>query len=175
MTVYGFVFFVAVVIGTLVITYYTAKRTVDTKDYYAAGNQLSGFQNGLAISGDYMSAASFLGIAGTIAVYGFDGFYYSIGFLASYVIVLYLIAEPLHNAGRYTMADAVAVRFRDKRLRALIASNNILISIFYMLAQLVGAGSLIHLLLGLPYAIAILIVGCLMTIYVVFGGMLATS
>ncbi len=175
MNISGFVFFLAVVIGTLVITYYAAKRTMNTNDYYAAGSRLSGVQNGLAISGDYMSAASFLGIAGSIAVYGFDGFYYSIGFLASYVIVLYIIAEPLYNLGRYTMADAIDVRFQDNLLRGSIAINNIIITIFYMIAQLVGAGGLIHLLMGVDYSSAIMIVGCLMTIYVAFGGMLATS
>jgi len=171
----GLVFFLAIVVGTLIITYYAARRTVSTNDFYAAGNRLNGLENGLAISGDYMSAASFLGIAGSIAVYGFDGFYYSIGFLASYVIVLFLVAEPLHNLGRYTMADAVAVRFEDKFVRGSIAVNNIVITIIYMIAQLVGAGGLIHLLLGVNYTTAITVVGCLMTVYVAFGGMLATS
>lgn len=157
------------------ITYYAAKRTTSTNDFYAAGNRLSGLQNGLAISGDYMSAASFLGIAGSIAVYGFDGFFYSIGFLASYVIVQYIVAEPLHNLGRYTMADAVAVRFGEKRLRGCIAVNNMMITIFYMIAQLVGAGWLVHLLFGLETSLAIVLVGGLMTVYVTFGGMLATS
>jgi cation/acetate symporter len=175
MNISAFVFFVAVVIGTLVITYHSAKRTMNTNDFYVAGNRFTGLQNGLAISGDFMSAASFLGITGSIAIYGFDGFFYSIGFLASYVIVLYLIAEPLHNLGRYTMADAIAVRFQDNRLRGWIAINNILITIFYMIAQLVGAGGIIHLLLGMKYSTAILAVGSLMTIYVTFGGMLATS
>ncbi|SDN70473.1 cation/acetate symporter [Paenibacillus sp. yr247] len=175
MNISAFVFFVAVVIGTLVITYHSAKRTMNTNDFYVAGNRLTGLQNGLAISGDYMSAASFLGITGTISIYGFDGFFYSIGFLASYVIVLYIIAEPLHNLGRFTMADAIAVRFQGKNLRGYIAINNILITIFYMIAQLVGAGGIIHLLLGLEYSSAILVVGSLMTIYVAFGGMLATS
>jgi len=175
MNLTAFVFFLAVVIGTLVITYHSAKRTVNTHDFYVAGNRLTGLQNGLAISGDYMSAASFLGVTGLIAIYGFDGFFYSIGFLASYVIVLYWIAEPLHNLGRFTMADAVAVRFQDKSLRGWIAINNILITIFYMIAQLVGAGGIIHLLLDINYTTAILVVGSLMTIYVGFGGMLATS
>ncbi|MCR8641222.1 cation acetate symporter [Paenibacillus sp. N1-5-1-14] len=175
MNITAFVFFLAVVIGTLVITYHSAKRTMNTHDFYVAGNRLTGLQNGLAISGDYMSAASFLGVTGLIAIYGFDGFFYSIGFLASYVIVLYWIAEPLHNLGRYTMADAVAVRFDAKSLRGWIAMNNILITIFYMIAQLVGAGGIIHLLLDMNYSTAILVVGVLMTIYVGFGGMLATS
>jgi len=171
----GIVFFLAIVIGTLMMTYYAAGRTTSTNDFYAAGNRLNGLQNGLAISGDYISAASFLGIAGSIAVYGFDGFFYSIGFLASYVIVQYLIAEPLHNLGRYTMADAVAVRFRERRLRGLIALNNLMITVFYMIAQLVGAGWLVHLLFGLETSWAIVLVGGLMTVYVTFGGMLATS
>lgn len=175
MNISGIVFFLAIVVGTLMITYYAAKRTTSTNDFYAAGNRLSGLQNGLAISGDYMSAASFLGIAGSIAVYGFDGFFYSIGFLASYVIVQYIIAEPLHNLGRYTMADAVAVRFGEKRLRGCIAVNNMMITIFYMIAQLVGAGWLVHLLFGLETSLAIVLVGGLMTVYVTFGGMLATS
>ncbi len=173
MNISGIVFFLAIVVGTLMITYYAAKRTTSTNDFYAAGNRLSGLQNGLAISGDYMSAASFLGIAGSIAVYGFDGFFYSIGFLASYVIVQYIIAEPLHNLGRYTMADAVAVRFSEKRLRGCIAVNNMMITVFYMIAQLVGAGWLVHLLFGLETSLAIVLVGGLMTVYVTFGGMLA--
>ncbi|RIX50176.1 cation acetate symporter [Paenibacillus nanensis] len=175
MNISGIVFFLAVIVGTLMITYYAAKRTTSANDFYAAGNRLTGLQNGLAISGDYMSAASFLGIAGSIAVYGFDGFYYSIGFLASYVIVQYLIAEPLHHLGKFTMADAVAVRFNDKRLRGFIAFTNLMITVFYMIAQLVGAGWLIHLLLGLDTSWAIALVGGLMTVYVTFGGMLATS
>lgn len=157
------------------ITYYAARRTTNTNDFYAAAGRLTGLQNGLAISGDYMSAASFLGIAGSIAVYGYDGFYYSIGFFASYVLVLYVIAEPLHHLGKYTMADAIAARFADIRLRGLLAVNNLLITIVYMIAQLVGAGWLIHLLFGLNLSAAIVLVGILMTVYVTFGGMLATS
>jgi cation/acetate symporter len=168
-------FFLAVVIGTLAITYSAAKRTVNPRDFYAAGHRLTGLQNGLAIAGDYMSAASFLGITGTIAMYGFDGFFYSIGFLVSYLVILYLVAEPLHNLGKYTLADAIAVRFDSTLLRGVIALNTLMITIFYMIAQLVGAGALIHLLLDIDYANAVMIVGSLMTIYVVFGGMVATS
>lgn len=169
------IFFLAVIIGTLAITYSAAKRTGSPTEFYAAGYRLNGVQNGIAIAGDYMSAASFLGIAGTIALYGYDGFIYAIGFLVSYLIILFLIAEPLHNLGRYTLADAVAARFDSKFLRGMIACNTLLICILYMLAQLVGAGALIHHLLHIEYRTAVKIVGLLMTTYVVFGGMLATS
>ncbi|MFS0554248.1 cation acetate symporter [Brevibacillus sp. 179-C9.3 HS] len=169
------IFFVGVIIGTLAITYSAANRTGNTNEFYAAGNRLTGLQNGIAIAGDYMSAASFLGIAGTIALYGFDGFIYAIGFLVSYLIILFLIAEPLHNLGKYTLADAIAVRFESRLLRGLIASTTLFISIMYMLAQLVGAGALIHHLFQVEYGLAVMIVGFLMTIYVVFGGMVATS
>ncbi|NGQ97464.1 cation acetate symporter [Brevibacillus sp. SYP-B805] len=175
MNVTTIIFFLAVVVGTLAITYSAAKRTVNARDFYAAGHRLTGLQNGWAIAGDYMSAASFLGITGTIAMYGFDGFFYAIGFLVSYLVMLYLVAEPLHNLGTYTLADAIAVRFDSPLLRGVIALNTLTITIFYMIAQLVGAGALIHLLLDIDYASAVMIVGGLMTIYVVFGGMVATS
>lgn len=169
------IFFLAVIIGTMAITYSAAKQTGTTRDFYAAGNRLTGLQNGIAIAGDYMSAASFLGIAGTIAVYGFDGFVYAIGFFVSYLIILFLVAEPLHNLGRYTLADAIAVRFDSPWLRGVVALTTLLITIFYMLAQLVGAGALIYYLLGIKYDTAVMLVGSLMTFYVVFGGMVATS
>ncbi|MFY0543479.1 solute symporter family protein [Brevibacillus sp. H7] len=175
MNMSAIIFFIAVIIGTLAITYSAAKRTSSPNDFYAAGNRLTGVQNGIAIAGDYMSAASFLGITGTIAMYGFDGFFYSIGFLVSYLVLLFLIGEPLHNLGTYTLADAIAVRFDSKWLRGIVAFTALLITIFYMLAQLVGAGALIHYLLDVEYTTAVLVVGSLMTIYVVFGGMVATS
>ncbi|WP_409343518.1 cation acetate symporter [Paenibacillus sp. MBLB4367] len=171
----AFLLFLAIVAGTLVITYYAARKTKTASEFYTAGGGLTGWQNGLAIAGDYMSAASFLGIAGMVALYGFDGFFYSIGFLVAYLVVLYLIAEPLRNLGKYTMADMIAARFDDKKVRGVAALNSITISIFYMIAQLVGAGALIKLLLGLDYTTSVLIVGLLMTVYVVFGGMTATS
>ncbi|MBD0383531.1 solute symporter family protein [Paenibacillus sedimenti] len=171
----AFLLFLAIVAGTLVITYYAAKKTKTASEFYTAGGGLTGWQNGLAIAGDYMSAASFLGIAGMVALFGFDGFFYSIGFLVAYLVVLYLIAEPLRNLGKYTMADMIAARFDDKKVRGVAALNSITISIFYMIAQLVGAGALIKLLLGLDYTTSVLIVGLLMTVYVVFGGMTATS
>lgn len=175
MNVTTIIFFLAVVIGTLAITYSAAKRTVNPHDFYAAGHRLNGVQNGLAIAGDYMSAASFLGVTATIAMYGFDGFFYAIGFLVSYLVILFLVAEPLHNLGTYTLADAIAVRFDSTLLRGMLALNTLAITIFYMIAQLVGAGALIHLLLDIDYTYAVMIVGSLMTIYVVFGGMVATS
>ncbi|MCY7961722.1 cation acetate symporter [Bacillus inaquosorum] len=175
MNMTAFLLFLAIVGLTLIITYFAAKKTKTTSEFYTAGGGLTGVQNGLAIAGDYMSAASFLGIAGMIALYGFDGFFYSIGFLVAYLVVLYIVAEPLRNLGKYTMADMIAARFKEKKIRGVAALNTIAISTFYMIAQLVGAGALIKLLLGLDYTAAVLIVGVLMTIYVVFGGMIATS
>lgn len=170
-----FLLFLLIVIATLFITYFAAKRTTNTNEFYTAGGGLKGWQNGLAIAGDYMSAASFLGIAGMIALTGFDGFFYSIGFLVAYLVVLYIVAEPIRNLGKYTMADMIAARFDGKKVRGVAALNSMAISIFYMIAQLVGAGALIKLLLNLEYTTSVLIVGVLMTIYVVFGGMTATS
>ncbi|MFF0827091.1 cation acetate symporter [Brevibacillus sp. NPDC003359] len=175
MNVTAFLLFLVIVLLTLVITFYASKKTNTTSEFYTAGGGLTGWQNGLAIAGDYMSAASFLGIAGMIALSGFDGFFYSIGFLVAYLVVLYLVAEPLRNLGKYTMADMIAARFDNKKVRGVAALNSIAISIFYMIAQLVGAGALIKLLLGLDYTTSVFIVGALMTIYVVFGGMTATS
>ncbi|CEG25580.1 solute symporter family protein [Bacillus sp. B-jedd] len=175
MNTVAFLLFLAIVLLTLVITYFASKKTKTTSDFYTADSSLTGFQNGLAIAGDYMSAASFLGIAGMVALSGFDGFFYSIGFLVAYLVVLYLVAEPLRNLGKYTMADMIAARFKEKKVRGVVALNTITISIFYMIAQLVGAGALIKLLLGIDYIYSVLIVGTLMTVYVVFGGMTATS
>lgn len=167
-----FLFFVSL---TLIITYFASKRTNSAEDFYTAGGGLTGWQNGLAIAGDYLSAASFLGIAGAIALWGFDGFFYSIGYLTAYLIVLYIVAEPLRNLGKYTLADMIAARFELKKVRATAAISSITIVIFYMLAQLVGAGALIQLLFNIPYTWAVIIVGIMMTIYVLFGGMTATS
>lgn len=171
----AFALFLAIVALTLIITYFASKRTKTTSEFYTADSSLTGWQNGLAIAGDYMSAASFLGIAGMIALVGFDGFFYSIGFLVAYLVVLYIVAEPLRNLGKYTMADMIAARFDDKKVRGVAALSTVSISIFYMIAQLVGAGALIKLLLGIDYVYSVLIVGTLMTVYVVFGGMTATS
>ncbi|KKB38854.1 solute symporter family protein [Bacillus thermotolerans] len=175
MSAIGLIFFVVIVGLTLVVTYFAAKRTNTASEFYTAGGGLTGWQNGLAIAGDYLSAASFLGIAGAIALFGFDGFFYSLGYLVAYLVVLYLVAEPLRNLGKYTLADMINARFEQKKIRAAAALSTITIVIFYMIAQLVGAGALIQLLLGIDYWIAVLIVGVMMTIYVLFGGMTATS
>src|SRR5689334_7313616 len=168
MNVLAFSLFLAIVGLTLIITYAASKRTKNASEFYTAGGGLTGWQNGLAIAGDYMSAASFLGIAGAIALTGFDRFFYSIGFLVAYLVVLYLVAEPLRNLGKYTLADMIAARFDAKKVRGIAALNTMTISIFYMIAQLVGAGALIKLLLGIEYTTAVLIVGTLMTVYVIF-------
>jgi cation/acetate symporter len=170
--------FLAFIAATLGITYWAAGRSKDASAYFAAGRRITGWQNGLAISGDYMSAASFLGIAGLIAYYGYDGFMYSVGFLVAYLTVLFLVAEPLRNAGKYTMADLLAFRLRAKPVRAWAALSTLTVSTFYMIAQMVGAGALVDLLLGdigIGYAGAVSGVGILMIVYVVFGGMLATT
>jgi cation/acetate symporter len=167
--------FVAFVAVTLGITYWAARRTKTTKDFYAAGGGITGFQNGLAIAGDYMSAASFLGIAGLVYTSGFDGLIYAIGFLVGWPIVLLLIAEPLRNLGKYTFADVASFRLQQKPIRILAASGSLVTVTFYLIAQMVGAGKLIELLFGLPYESAVVIVGVLMTLYVTFGGMLATT
>lgn len=175
MSIIGLSLFVLIVAMTLVVTYWAAKRTNTTSEFYTAGGGLTGWQNGLAIAGDYLSAASFLGIAGAIALFGFDGFFYSIGYLVAYLVVLYIVAEPLRNLGKYTIADMINARFEQKKVRGVAAISTITIVIFYMIAQLVGAGALIQLLLGIDYWIAVLLVGIMMTTYVLFGGMTATS
>ena len=168
-----FLGFVAV---TLVITYFSARRSVGSSGYFAAGRRITGWQNGLAVAGDYMSAASFLGIAGMIATSGYDGFMYSVGFLVAYLTVLLIVAEPLRNAGKYTMADVLAYRLEPKPVRAMASLSTLTVSIFYMIAQMVGAGTLVRQLLpGVSYEVAVIGVGVLMVIYVVFGGMLATT
>lgn len=167
--------FLAIVVSTLFVTYFAAKRTNTTSEFYTAGGGLTGWQNGLAIAGDYLSAASFLGIAGAIALTGFDGFFFSLGYLVAYLVVLFIVAEPLRNLGKYTLADMINSRFDAKKVRAVAALNSLTIVIFYMIAQLVGAGALIQLLFGIKYWLAVLIVGVMMTIYVLFGGMTATS
>ncbi|MEW6637095.1 MAG: cation acetate symporter, partial [Actinomycetota bacterium] len=167
----AFVFFVGIIAITLGVTYWASKRNVDTSHHYVAGGEIKGWQNGLAISGDYLSAASFLGIAGAIALSGFSGFYLSIGFLVAYLVVLLLVAEPLRNLGKYTVGDALTARFNTRAVRSASALNTLAISMFYMIAQLIGAGALISLLLPISFNLSIIIVGVLMTIYVVAGGM----
>lgn len=170
-----FIFFICIVICTLIITYWAAKRSKTTIQFYTASGSLTGIQNGMAIAGDYISAASFLGIIGQIAIYGFDGFLYSLGFLVSYLIVLFLIAEPVHHLGKFSLADVVCARFPSQHIRTIMAMGSLIISILYMIPQLVASGLLIRLLLNIDYSTSVLIIGSLMTIYVVFGGMMATS
>jgi cation/acetate symporter len=167
--------FLAFVGLTLVITYWAARRTKTAKDFYSAGGGLSGFQNGLAISGDYMSAASFLGISGLVFVSGFDGLIYSVGWLVGWPIIMFLIAEQLRNLGKYTFADVASYRLSQTPIRSIAALGTLIVVILYLIGQMVGAGKLIQLLFGLPYSYAVVIVGVLMVLYVTFGGMIATS
>ena len=167
--------FLIFVFATLGITYWAAKQTKNTKDFYAAGGSITGFQNGLAIAGDFMSAASFLGISGLVFASGFDGLIYSIGFLVGWPIILFLLAERLRNLGKYTFADAVSYRLKPVPIRTLAACGTLSVVTLYLIAQLVGAGKLIQVLFGLEYQLAVVIVGVLMILYVTFGGMLATT
>src|ERR1700716_2321437 len=172
-----FLVFVAV---TLVITIWASRHTVDATDFYAGGRSFSGLQNGIAISGDYLSAASFLGIAGIIALSGYDGFLYSIGFLVAWLVALLLVAELMRNPGKYTMADVLAFRLNQRPVRTAAAVSTIIVSVFYLLAQMVGAGALVALLLGIKPGenflgmdagtakiATIIFVGALMIVYVV--------
>src|SRR6266513_3493416 len=170
-----FLVFIAITLG---ITYWASRRSAGANAYFAASRQIKGWQNGIAVAGDYMSAASFLGIAGIIAFQGYDGFMYSVGWLVAYLTVLLIVAEPLRNAGKYTMADVLAYRLTPRPVRAMAALSTLTVSTFYMIAQMVGAGALVTLLLGsshVSYEAAVIGVGVLMIIYVVFGGMLATT
>src|SRR5579859_7371297 len=168
-----FIVFIAITLG---ITYWAARQTQGSTAFFAANRQITGWQNGIAVAGDYMSAASFLGIAGLIAFTGYDGFMYSVGFLVAYLTVLLVVAEPLRNAGKYTMADLLAYRLKARPVRAMASLSTLTVSTFYMIAQMVGAGTLVALLLkdsGIGFQQAVVGVGLLMIVYVVFGGMLA--
>jgi cation/acetate symporter len=167
-----FVLFVSMTLG---ITYWAAGRTKSASDFYTAGGGITGFQNGLAIAGDYMSAASFLGISAAVMATGFDGLIYSIGFLVGWPVITFLMAERLRNLGKFTFADVAAFRFEQKPIRIFAASGTLVVVAFYLIAQMVGAGQLIKLLFGLEYWIAVVIVGALMMVYVLFGGMTATT
>ncbi|NIH06888.1 cation/acetate symporter ActP [Providencia rettgeri] len=160
---------------TLYITYWASKRTRSRSDYYTAGGKITGFQNGMAIAGDFMSAASFLGISALVYTSGYDGLIYSIGFLIGWPIILFLIAERLRNLGRYTFADVASYRLKQRPIRILSAVGSLVVVALYLIAQMVGAGKLIELLFGLNYHVAVVIVGILMVLYVLFGGMLATT
>jgi len=169
------VMFLAFVAATLFITKWAASKVQSADGFYAAGGNITGWQNGMAIAGDYMSAASFLGISGLVFASGFDGLIYSVGFLVGWPIVLFLIAERLRNLGRYTFADVAAYRLRPAPIRSLSALGTLTVVAFYLIAQMVGAGKLIEVLFGLPYLYAEILIGLLMIVYVAFGGMVATT
>lgn len=167
--------FLAFVTGTLYITYWAAKRTTTTKDFYTASGGITGFQNGLAIAGDYMSAASFLGITALVYTRGYDGLIYAIGFLVGWPIIMFLMSERLRNLGRFTFADVAAYRFQQTPIRVFSAIAGITVVLLYLIAQMVGAGSLIQTLFGISFEFALVLVGALIIAYVTFGGMLATT
>jgi len=168
-------FFFVFIALTLLITRWAARRTKTTAHFYAAGHNITGFQNGLALAGDYMSAASFLGIAGLVALNGFDGLIYSTGWLVGWPVILFLIAEPLRNLGKYTFSDVVAYRLQQAPVRIAAAFGALAVVLTYMIGQMVGAGTLIKLLFNLDYTVAVIVVGAVMMTYVLFGGMLATT
>src|ERR1700719_4963751 len=170
--------FLLFVLITLGITYWAARRSQSAAAFFTASRRITGWQNGVAVAGDYMSAASFLGIAGLIAFFGYDGFMFSVGWLVAYLTVLLVVAEPLRNAGRYTMADVLAYRLNPRPVRAMASISTLTVSTFYMIPQMVGAGALVALLLkdsGISYRTAVIGVGVLMIAYAGFGGMLATT
>jgi cation/acetate symporter len=167
--------FAAFVLATLGITKWAASKTRSASDFYTAGGGITGFQNGLAIAGDYMSAASFLGITAAVMASGFDGLIYALGFLVGWPILTFLMAERLRNLGRFTFADVAGYRFAAKPIRMFAASGTLVVVAFYLIAQMVGAGALIKLLFGLDYWVAVMLVGVLMMVYVMFGGMTATT
>ncbi len=166
----------AIVVGvTLVVTYFASKRVSTATDFWAAGRGLTGPQNGFAIAGDYMSAASFLGIAGLIFLFGFDGFLYSVGFLVAFLTVLFLLAERMRNSGKFTIADVLSFRLNERPARAAAALGTLSVVAFYLIAQMVGAGVLIEALVGIDFWLSVVLTGAFMIIYIVAGGMLATS
>ena len=175
MNIPAIVMFVIFVGATLFITYWAAKRTRSAKDFYTAGGGITGFQNGLAIAGDYMSAASFLGITGMVYLKGYDGLIFAIGFLVGWPVILFLMSERLRNLGKFTFADVAAYRFKQTPIRILSAFGGIAVVILYLIAQMVGAGKLIELLFGMDFEYAVVMVGLLIIAYVSFGGMLATT
>src|SRR5919197_404348 len=167
--------FALIVAITLGITYWASKRTHTAIQFWAAGRGITGVQNGFAIAGDYMSAASFLGIAGLIYLFGFDGFLYSVGFLVAFLTVLFLLAERMRNAGKFTIADVLSFRLNQQPARAAAALGTLTVVAFYLIAQMVGAGVLIEALVGIDFWLAVVLTGGFMVIYIVAGGMLATS
>src|SRR6201991_2693025 len=169
------VIFAIVLSITLGVPFWASKRAGSAVGFYAAGRQITGKQNGLAISGDYLSAGSFLGIAGLIFLYGFDGFLYSIGFLVAFLTVMFLLAERMRNAGKYTIADVLSFRLNETPARAAAALGTYAVVTFYLIAQMVGAGVLIQALVGIDFWLAVLLTGGFMLCYVIFGGMVATT
>src|SRR5919108_1555387 len=174
-TAAALIFFLVIVALTLAITWWAARRTRSTREFYAAGRSISPFQNGLALAGDYMSAASFLGIAGLVALRGYDGMIYATGWLVGWPALMFLIAEPVRNLGKFTFADVVAFRLRQIPVRIAAAFGGILTVLFYSIAQMAGAGNLIKMLFGIPYEGGGAGVGIVMLAYVLFGGMIATT
>ncbi|NUU24064.1 MAG: cation acetate symporter [Streptomycetaceae bacterium] len=172
---YSAVIFTALVLVTLVITYVAARRSNSAADHFVAGGRLSGRQNGIAIAGDYISAASFLGVTGAIALGGYNGFYLAVFVPIAYVLALLLVAEPLRNLGRFTLADVLAARFAGREVRAVMATSTVVISTVYLISQFVGAALLVRLLFDIDYTVAVLVIGALTTVYTMLGGMLATS
>ena len=167
--------FLLIVAGAIGITVAAARSTKSTSDFLAAGGRITPFQNGLALAGDFMSAGAFLGLSALIFSSGFDGFIYAIGYIASWPIVMFLVADPLRNLGRYTMADALSYRFDERKIRPLIAVISLVLVVCYLIAQMVGAGQVIQLMFGLSYAAAVVLVGSLMIFCVMIGGMIATT
>jgi cation/acetate symporter len=167
--------FAVVLAITLGITYWASKRTTSATQFWAAGRGITGAQNGFAIAGDYMSAASFLGIAGLIFLFGFDGFLYSVGFLVAFLVVLFLLAERMRNAGKFTFADVLSFRLNERPARSAAALGTLVVVAFYLIAQMVGAGALINALVGIDFSLAVIATGAFMLVYVIFGGMLATT
>src|SRR5512136_2638665 len=168
-------FFFLIVALTLVVTYWAARRTKTSSEFYAAGRSVTGFQNGMALAGDYMSAASFLGIAGMVSLKGYDGMIYATGWLVGWPALMFLVAEPLRNLGKFTFADVVAFRLQQRPVRIASAIGGVLTVLFYTIAQMVGSGKLIKLMFGISYEYAVIIVGVIMLAYVLFGGMIATT
>ena len=161
MNVTASIFFAVIVVATLGITYWASKRNKSTEEHYVAGGKITGWQNGLAITGDFVSVGGFLGITGAIALQGFNGFYLSYGIPIAFLLVLLVVAEPMRNLGRYTVGDVITSRFGTKNVRAIAAVNTLMISIVYLIGQFVGAGALIQLLLGIDYSVAVIVIGVL--------------
>ena len=167
--------FLVFVLGTLGITYWAAKRTTSASDFYTAGGGITGFQNGLAIAGDYMSAATLLGLSSLVFLRGYDGFIYTISFFIGWPVILFMLAERMRNLGRFTFADIASYRLQQSSIRTFAAFSSLTVVCFYLIVQMVGAGQLIKLLFGLDYPVAVAVVGVLMVVYVTFGGMIATT